>query len=58
MRGHDVMLDADLADRYRVNVKVLNQAVKSNRARFLSDFTFRLTAREVQSLRSQFVLEE
>jgi len=55
MRGHNVMLDADLADLYQVNVKVLNQAVKRNRARFPSDFMFRLTAREAGSLRSQLV---
>jgi hypothetical protein len=55
MRGHNVMLDADLADLYQVNVKVLNQAVKRNRARFPSDFMFKLTAREAGSLRSQFV---
>jgi len=55
MRGHKVMLDADLADLYQVNVKVLNQAVKRNRARFPSDFMFRLTAREAGSIRSQLV---
>ena len=55
MRGHNVMLDADLADLYQVNVKVLNQAVKRNRARFPSDFMFRLTAREAGSIRSQLV---
>jgi hypothetical protein len=55
MRGHNVMLDADLADLYQVDVKVLNQAVKRNRARFPSDFMFRLTAREAGSIRSQLV---
>jgi hypothetical protein len=49
------MLDADLADLYQVDVKVLNQAVKRNRARFPTDFMFQLTAREAGSLRSQFV---
>jgi len=28
LRGHKVMLDADLADLYGVATKVLNQAVK------------------------------
>jgi hypothetical protein len=55
IRGHNVMLDADLADLYQVNVKVLNQAVKRNRARFPPDFMFKLTAREARSLRSQIV---
>jgi hypothetical protein len=49
------MLDEDLAALYQVAVKVLNQAVKRHRARFPSDFMFKLTAREVQSLRSQTV---
>lgn len=55
LRGHNVMLDEDLAALYRVDVKALNQAVKRNRERFPSDFMFRLTARETKSLRSQIV---
>jgi hypothetical protein len=55
MRGHNVMLDEDLAALYQVDVKVLNQAVKRNRDRFPADFMFRLTAREAESLRSQIV---
>ena len=31
LRGHNVMLDSDLAELYDVHVKVLNQAVKRNR---------------------------
>jgi hypothetical protein len=34
IRGHRVMLDADLAKLYEVTTKVLNQAVKRNRTRF------------------------
>ncbi len=55
LRGHNVMLDADLAALYEVDVKVLNQAVRRNRARFPADFMFRLTGRETESLRSQIV---
>jgi hypothetical protein len=40
------MLDADLASSYQVDIKVLNQAVKRNRARFPSDFMFQLDALE------------
>jgi len=40
------MLDADLAELYDVQTKVLNQAVKRNIERFPSDFTFQLTAIE------------
>ena len=46
IRGQKVMLDADLADLYGVQTKVLNQAVKRNIERFPADFTFQLTALE------------
>jgi len=46
VRGHKVMLDADLAALYGVSTRVLNQAVKRNRERFPEDFMFRLTAAE------------
>ena len=55
IRGQNVMLDSDLALLYRVDVKVLNQAVKRNRRRFPPDFMFQLTAGEFTSLRSQIV---
>ena len=40
IRGHKVMLDADLAKLYGVDTKVLNRAVKRNRRRFPADFMF------------------
>lgn len=49
------MLDRDLANLYEVSTKVLNQAVKRNIERFPDDFMFRLTRRETQNWRSQFV---
>jgi phage regulator Rha-like protein len=58
VRGHKVMLDADLARVYGVATKALNQAAKRNIAKFPPDFMFRLTddeARVIQRLRSQFV---
>jgi hypothetical protein len=55
LRGHNVMLDTDLAALYGVSVKALNQAVKRNRERFPTDFMFRLTAAETRALRSQIV---
>src|ERR1700733_473397 len=55
LRGHNVILDEDLATLYGVSVKALNQAVKRNRERFPGDFMFRLTAPETKSLRSQIV---
>ena len=55
IRGQKVMLDFDLAELYEVATKVLNQSVKRNAERFPGDFMFRLTAKEWQSMRSQFV---
>ncbi|MBI4453469.1 ORF6N domain-containing protein, partial [Candidatus Woesearchaeota archaeon] len=55
LRGMQVMLDADLAELYKVETKVLNQAVKRNIERFPKEFMFQLTDSEFDSLRSQFV---
>lgn len=55
IRGEKVMLDADLAELYGVETKVLVQAVKRNKDRFPDDFMFQLTKQEVNNLRSQFV---
>ena len=54
IRGHKVMLDADLAELYGVPTKRLNEQVKRNQDRFPEDFMFRLTGAEVEVLnRSQ-----
>jgi hypothetical protein len=55
LRGHRVLLDADLAELYGVEVKVLNQAVRRNAERFPRDFMFRLTREEMGRSRSQSV---
>jgi hypothetical protein len=55
LRGHRVMLDADLAKLYGVQVKAINQAVRRNVERFPADFAFRLEWDEVAALRSQIV---
>jgi len=55
VRGHKVMLDADLASLYNVETRVLVQAVKRNSKRFPSDFMFQLADEEWAALRSQFV---
>jgi hypothetical protein len=55
IRGQKVMLDKDLAEMYRVEVRVLNQSVKRNIIRFPEDFMFQLTDEEWQNLKSQFV---
>lgn len=46
IRGQKVILDRDLAALYRVETKVLNQAVKRNLERFPEDFMFQLTLKE------------
>ena len=56
IRGHKVMLDADLAELYEVETRTLNQAVKRNLNRFPKDFMFQLTAGEEAALRSQIVI--
>lgn len=57
VRGHKVVLDADLAFIYGTTTRVLNQAVQRNRLRFPEDFTFQLTLEECSScLRSQIVI--
>jgi hypothetical protein len=54
VRGHRVILDADLATLYGVPTKRLNEAVKRNSSRFPPDFMLVLTRVEAESLRSQF----
>lgn len=54
LRGHRVILDADLALLYGVQTRAFNQAVKRNRDRFPADFALQLTADEAANLRSQF----
>lgn len=58
VRGHRVMLDADLAGTYGVETRALVQAVKRNAEKFPSDFAFQLTNQEVVRLRSQFVISK
>jgi hypothetical protein len=54
VRGHKVMLDADLAALYGVETKALNRAVKRNIERFPDDFMFQLTEAETTALRRHF----
>jgi len=54
IRGHRVMLDADLAKLYGAPTKSLNLAVRRNADRFPNDFMFRLTLEEWNRLRFQF----
>jgi len=57
--GHQrVILDTDLAELYGVSVRQLNQQIKRNLERFPADFFFQLTAKELNSLRSQIVISK
>ena len=53
IRGHKVLLDADLAELYGVETKALVRAVKRNKERFPSDFMFQLNPEEFENLRCQ-----
>lgn len=54
VRGHRVLLDAELAALYGVPTKRLNEQVKRNAERFPQDFMFRLSRAETEALnRSQ-----
>src|SRR3990167_5620062 len=58
IRGHKVMLDADLAQLYQVPTFRLNEAVKRNRKRFPEDFMFQLSVQENESLKSHFAMSK
>lgn len=55
LHGQKVILDADLAELYGVETRVLVQAVKRNLERFPEDFMFQLSKEEADFLRSQIV---
>ncbi|MDP3065340.1 MAG: ORF6N domain-containing protein [Methanobacteriaceae archaeon] len=54
IRGEKVMLDADLAELYGVETKMLVRAVKRNIDRFPADFMIQLNREEFENLRFQF----
>ncbi len=53
IRGHQVMMDRDLAEIYQVETRVLNQAVKRNIDRFPDKFRFQLTEKDIGEMESQ-----
>lgn len=53
IRGHKVLIDADLADLYGVETKVLVRTVRRNQERFPDDFMFELNNEEFDRLRCQ-----
>lgn len=54
IRGEKVMLDADLAELYEVEVKHLKRQVRRNIDRFPVDFMIQLSKEEYESLRRHF----
>lgn len=56
IRGHRVILDAEMAQMYGVETRVLVQAVKRNASRFPPDFMFQLSGQEFETLKSQNVM--
>ena len=56
IRDEQVILDVHLAELYDVETRVLKQAVRRNKVRFLSDFMFELTEDEIHTLVSQNVI--
>ncbi|MEK6937491.1 MAG: ORF6N domain-containing protein [Nanoarchaeota archaeon] len=56
LRGLQVMLDRDLAERYNIETRALKQAVNRNQKRFPLDFMFILTENEVNDMVSQNVI--
>ena len=56
LRDQQVMLDRDLAKLYRVETRVLKQAVRRNIKKFPGDFMFELTDDEINFLVSHFVI--
>jgi hypothetical protein len=56
IRSLQVMLDRDLAELYRVETRVLKQAVNRNIIRFPAHFMFELSENEINHMVSQFVI--
>jgi len=54
IRGKQVMLDSDVAMLYNYKTKRINETVTRNSNRFPEDFSFQLTEKELENLRSQF----
>ena len=58
LRGHKVLLDADLVELYEVPTRRLNEQVRRNRSRFPPDFALELSAEEFTALRSQSAISK
>ena len=54
IRGKQVILDSDVAEKYQYTTKNINKAMKRNIERFPEDFCFQLTEEETINLRFHF----
>ena len=53
VRGHEVLLDRDVAALYGVETKRINEAVRNNPRKFREGYMFELTSDESSVLRSK-----
>ncbi|MGH8672835.1 MAG: ORF6N domain-containing protein [Burkholderiales bacterium] len=58
LRGHKVILDADLARLYGVETRRLNEQVRRNPSRFPPEFMFQLSDQELARLMSQIAISK
>jgi len=56
LRGEPVLLDADVAQLYGVETRVVNQAVKNNPDKFPKGYLFKLDKHETADLRSKILI--
>ena len=56
IRNEKVILDFHLAELYKVETRILKQAVRRNIERFPDDFMFELTEKEIEDMVSQNVI--
>jgi len=55
IRGQHAVLDSDVAQLYGVETRAINQAVRNNPDKFLSDYIFSLSQEEWDNLKSNFL---
>lgn len=56
LRGEPVLLDADVAQLYGVETRVVNQAVKNNPDKFPEGYLFKLDKHGTADLRSKILI--
>ena len=58
IRGKQVMLDSDLAKLYQVETKRINEAVSRNKEKFPVRFSFTISEKEYNLLKSQIAISK